>query len=364
MIQAPNKWPKPLLWGIAFPLMYLNGWLTYHFIDGLQPLANYIITASLIAFLLDYPIRLLVKMGVPRILAIGLVLLLSVAGLSFLGITLVPLITKQFDDLLSSIPTWIESGKVQIQQWEAWAETLPFPLDLDNLADDTLGRLSSQLKTLSSKLVSLVVSTVGGLFNSILIGILTVLLVIFGGQVVDGLFSWIPKHWRQPLQRSLQGTFQSYFAGQGILALILSGALTIAFLVLDVPYGLLFGLAIGLTTLIPYASAVSTTLISALLGFQDPGLALKVLVVAVTIGQINDNVVAPRLLGTMTGLNPFWLVVALLLGGKYGGFLGLLLAVPVASFIKNTVDAVRSGQLAMIDSESERAESPLYSEQT
>jgi predicted PurR-regulated permease PerM len=61
---------------------------------------------------------------------------------------------------------------------------------------------------------------------------------------------------------------------------------------------------------------------------------LKVLGVAIVLGQINDNLVAPRLMGGITGLNPAVIILVLLIGSKFGGFLGLLLAVPTASFIK------------------------------
>ncbi|EDX77109.1 hypothetical protein MC7420_246 [Coleofasciculus chthonoplastes PCC 7420] len=60
------------------------------------------------------------------------------------------------------------------------------------------------------------------------------------------------------------------------------------------------------------------------------------LVVAIIIEQIIENVIAPRLLGGFTGLNPVWLLVSLLIGAKIGGVVGLLIAVPMAGFIKST----------------------------
>ena len=71
-------------------------------------------------------------------------------------------------------------------------------------------------------------------------------------------------------------------------------------------------------------------------------MGLEVLALAIIVGQINDNVVAPRLTGEMTGLNPVWLILALLMGGKLAGILGLLIAVPFASVIKKSADQMRS----------------------
>ncbi|MEO0928396.1 MAG: AI-2E family transporter, partial [Cyanobacteria bacterium J06643_13] len=61
---------------------------------------------------------------------------------------------------------------------------------------------------------------------------------------------------------------------------------------------------------------------------------LKVLAIAFVIEQIVESVIAPRLLGEFTGLNPVLVLVSLLVGAQLGGFLGLILAVPIASFIK------------------------------
>ena len=86
---------------------------------------------------------------------------------------------------------------------------------------------------------------------------------------------------------------------------------------------------------------------------QNLGLGLEVLVAVIIVGQINDNVVAPRMIGEMTGLNPVWLILALLIGGKLAGILGLLIAVPFASVIKKSVDQIRKiradGELASIN---------------
>lgn len=62
----------------------------------------------------------------------------------------------------------------------------------------------------------------------------------------------------------------------------------------------------------------------------------------IILGQINENVVAPRLIGGMTGVNPAVVLISVLLGAKVAGFLGLLLAVPTASFIKRIGDMVHS----------------------
>jgi predicted PurR-regulated permease PerM len=79
-----------------------------------------------------------------------------------------------------------------------------------------------------------------------------------------------------------------------------------------------------------------------LLILKDFWLGLKVLTAAIIVGQINDNVIAPRLVGGMIGLNPVWIILSLLVGGKLAGVLGLLIAIPLASVIKNAADVLRT----------------------
>lgn len=141
-------------------------------------------------------------------------------------------------------------------------------------------------------------------------------------------------------------TFRGYFGGQVILALILSAAQIVVFTLLGIPYGVLFAVAIGFTTLIPYASAITIVLVSLLLGLEDLRTALEVLAAAITVGQVVDQVIQPRLMGQIVGLQPAWLLLSLPVGARvgsllgFGDLLGLLLAVPVASCLKAFLDEV------------------------
>jgi predicted PurR-regulated permease PerM len=72
------------------------------------------------------------------------------------------------------------------------------------------------------------------------------------------------------------------------------------------------------------------------------GQALQLLAVALIIQQIVENGIAPRVLGSVTGLNPFWVLISLLTGARIGGLLGVVVAVPMAVMIKEAIAAVRS----------------------
>jgi len=76
--------------------------------------------------------------------------------------------------------------------------------------------------------------------------------------------------------------------------------------------------AIGFTTLVPYASAVTIVLVSVLLALDNPRTALEVLAAAISVGQVVDQVIQPRLMGSIVGLQPAWLLVCLPIGARVG----------------------------------------------
>jgi predicted PurR-regulated permease PerM len=110
------------------------------------------------------------------------------------------------------------------------------------------------------------------------------------------------------------------------------------FLLFQVPFGLLFGLGVGILSLIPFGDVFSLIVITLIIATHDFWLAVKVLAVAVIIDQLIDQAIAPRLLGSFTGLRPIWVLISLLVGTYIGGVLGLIIAVPVAGLIKDVAD--------------------------
>lgn len=345
MALSPLEWLKRLpLWlrvWLVFPLTFLNGWLLLLLFNYFQPLTSLLVAAVILAFLLNFPIEFLQKQGMPKGWSIGIVLVATLLLVGFLGVTLVPLIVEQLSGLVASLPELIESGTQQLQALQQWAIAQRLPISLGGVTEQAIARLSSLLQAVSSQLLNVILSAINSLVNIFLLFVLTIFMVFNGKNAWKGIFSWLPSSWSSPLQESVQQTFQDYFVAQASLAGILSTAQTIIFLILGVPYAVLFGISIGLTTLVPYASGITIILVSGLVALQDFSLGLRVLIAAIVVGQVNDNVLAPRLVAGSIGLNPIWLIVALFVGSKIAGVLGLLVAVPIASVIKQTADAMR-----------------------
>lgn len=344
MVSLSNL-PKWAIAALAFPLICLNGWLLYRVGGLLAPIPSIVVTASLVAFLLDYPIDWLENRGLARSLAVALVVLLAAVVTAILVVFLGPQLWQQLNDLAERLPGWIDKAKTQLLLLEERSIFQNLPINLDQLTVQAANQLSSALQATTSQAISVTLSTLDSAVNLLITAVLAILLVINGDSLWNGTLSWFPPPWQAQIRNALRPSFQGYFSGQATLALILAGAQSTALILLNVPFGLLFGLVIGLVSVIPFGGTVAVVGISSLLAFQDIWLALKVLAVAIVLGQINDNLVAPRLMGGITGLNPAIIILALLTGAKFAGFLGLLLAVPTASFIKKIADVIHEQDL-------------------
>lgn len=358
-MQSASKLPRWLVVGVAFPLIVLNGWLGLLVFRYFQTLIGVFVVATILAFLLDYPVRFLQQRGIERDRAVLWVFLLTLLILVTLGITLAPLLIEQINGLISRLPSWFDSAKQQLQSFRDWAEDRNLPINLVSLATQLIGRLSSQLRLLTGQSLRLVLDTLGSAVSVVVTVVLTFYLLLHGERLWDGIFQWFRPSVGFLVRQSLRQNFHNYFIGQATLATVLGVSMTIAFTVLKVPFSLLFGLVLGFMALIPFGGATGISIVTTLMALQNFWLGLKVLVVATLIDQAIGNFVAPRILAEVIGLNPVWVLLSLLVGAKVGGLLGLLIAVPLAGFIKSTADNLRAGKFNQEPPETESLPAPL-----
>jgi predicted PurR-regulated permease PerM len=346
MIETLNKLPRWFSVGLTFPLIFLNGWLLLLLGRQLQPLVSILITATVISFLLDYPIRFLTTLKVNRGLAAGLVILVFFMLLSTLAIFLVPLILAQANELLVRLPEWIKSGQQQLQTLQTWTIAQQLPIDFSGTFNQLIEKLTGVLRSLTTQLFSLVFGAIGSIVNIFLTLIFSIFLVIRGSFLWNGLLGWLPPKWNTQVRDLLPRNFERFIVGQVTLATILGVSQITAMLILEVPFAQLFGFGIGIASLIPLGGSSTIITISLLIALQNFWLGVKVLLVAVAVIQIVENVLGPRIVGELTGLNPVWMLISLDIGFKLNGVLGLFVAVPIAGFIKGTFDTIRGVDVA------------------
>ncbi len=330
MMQAFNQLPRWLVWEIAIPLTILNGWLLYKVFLTFQTPLTILITATLLSFLLNYPVEQLEKRGLGRGASIGLILMGAIALVSTLGLMLVPVLLAQLGDLANRLPGWLESGSQQFQTLDTWLIAKHIPLDITALVERLAQILPDELVQLPDQALEILLGIADRLVEVMITGVLTLYLLLYGDAFWQGLLGWLPQDISTSVQLAFQEQFRNYFVGQATIALIMGLVLTGLFFLFKIPYWLVFGVGIGLLTLIPFGDVVGIVAAAIVVSFSSIVLGAEVIAIAFLADQTVDQFLAPKIFGNLVGLNPIWILIALLLGVQAGGFLGLILAVPLA----------------------------------
>jgi predicted PurR-regulated permease PerM len=164
----------------------------------------------------SYQIVFLEKRGLPRALAIGLVLVIAVALVGAVSFGLLPIVFRQLEEFINRLPAWLTAAQQQITNLSMLPIFPDIPVELTNLTAGLSDRVTQTLQLASRKAIFLALDTINSALNLLLILVLTILLVFSGESLWNGLWSWLPAPWNDQIQDSLKQSFQSYFAGQAL----------------------------------------------------------------------------------------------------------------------------------------------------
>jgi predicted PurR-regulated permease PerM len=337
--------PPWLRLGLALPLLVLNLWVLRQLLLPLAPFPALFLTAALFAFLLDIPARWLMGRGTPRPLALLLVLGLSLSLVATAAFWLVPRLVEQLADLVAALPGWLAEGETLLQNLQEWATQRGLPTDFGDLSSELLSRTSKLATQLSQRLLSLLGATLSITINSLIVLVLAVFLLLGGERISLGLAEWLPPRGAAPGGQHalphLPGLFRRSGGAGPDPQHRPDGPVH--------PAGDPLWRAVRRGDRLHHPDSLRQRPHDCggerVAGPEDPRTGLEVLVSAITVGQVVDQVIQPRLMGSIVGLQPAWLVISLPIGARLGALLGLgellglLLAVPAASCTKTFLDA-------------------------
>lgn len=344
-----NQLPRWFVIALAIPLVVLDGWALLITLDYLQSILSALVIAAILSFLLNYPVQWLQRWGMQRPYAVGLILLVAIAALTTLTVTLVPLILAQVEEFVRQLPALLNTLSQELQAFQQWAAAHRLPINVTRLINRFSKAAPDELETVSVQIPGLVLNAADSLINAVVIVALTLYLLLHGQAFWQGIFRWLPQSLGQEISRSLQHNFRNYFVGQATVAVIEGTVLSILFFILQLPLFLLSGVGIGILVLIPFFDLLGVLTVSFLAGLSNVWLGLTVFAVCLVVDQIIDNAVSPRILGELVGLNPVWIILALLIGAKVAGVVGIFLAIPLASTIQELVDVLYPAQRQALD---------------
>jgi predicted PurR-regulated permease PerM len=301
------------------------------------------VLGALIAYLLDPLADRLETVGVPRSLAAVLLVLAMLALIVAFFLLLYPLILAQFSILISLVPQYIRALSELIQESLLWLEERLGP----EFVDQRLRQLAlSQVNTMLAWLTGTIATVVGGgvqLFNVLMVVVVTPIVAFYllrdWPRMVASIESWVPRRYVgtvREIAREIDRILSAWVRGQALVCLIFAVFYAVALTAAGLQLGLIVGLTAGLISFIPYVGTLTGFVISvgmAMAQFTDWRDVLLIAGIFVFGNIIEGYVIYPRLLGERVELHAVWILFALFAGGAVLGFIGVLLAVPIAAAI-------------------------------
>lgn len=134
----------------------------------------------------------------------------------------------------------------------------------------------------------------------------------------------------------INNTFSNYIRGQLLDACIVGILSAVALAIIGIDYAIVIGIISGICNMIPYVGPVVGTVLAAVMGLLSgqPIMILWAVIAMIVVQQIDNNLIAPKIVGDSVGLHPVFTMLAILIGGNIGGLIGMLVAVPVTASIK------------------------------
>jgi len=322
--------------------------LLFVFLYMLRDLVLVLLTAVVIASSVEPATRWLGRYKIPRIPAVLLIYLL-VAGI-FVGLLylFIPPILNETSSLVSSAPKYLESIKIYSP--------------INNLgisgADNFVGGISNSLslKDLVNGIQDAAASFSGGAFQTVSLifgGVFSFILIIiisfYFSVQKNGIENFLQiitpvKHERYiiNLWRRTQTKIGKWMQGQLLLGVLIGILVYLGLTVLGVEYALILALLAAIAELIPVFGPILAAVPAVILGFTD-SVALGFMVIGfyVIIQQFENHLIYPLVVRKVVGVPPLLVILALIIGAKLAGFLGIILSVPIAAAIMEFTDDVQ-----------------------
>jgi predicted PurR-regulated permease PerM len=320
-----------LYWAVLCAVFLLLLW-------GLGQVLLPFIVGGAIAYILDPLADRLEARGFSRIWATIVIFALAILVAVLALVLVLPMLISQIIALVQAAPELYDTARVQI------VERFPSVINEDSAARqmiaDILASARAQVGNVASSILTSAGSALSGIVILVISPVVAFYLLLDWDRMVARIDDLLPRD-HAPVIRQLaaqmDATLASFVRGQGTVCLILGAFYAIALMAVGLQFGLVVGLLAGLISFIPYIGALFGGVLAiglALFQFWGEWYWIAAVAGIFMIGQaVEGNVLTPNLVGGSVGLHPVWLLFALAAFGSVFGFVGMLIAVPVAAII-------------------------------
>lgn len=318
-------------WGIAAVLFVVTLWWLG---DVILPF----VLGAAVAYFLDPIADRLESLGASRALATAVITLAAILLFVVLALLVIPTLVNQAVALVDTAPRLFQDLQSFLN------DRFPTMLEEGSTLRNSLTAIGQAIQSKGGQVLETALTSVGSLLNIIMLFVIVPVVAFYllydWDRMVAEIDSLLPRD-HAPTVRKLASdidrTLASFIRGMGTVCLILGSYYAIALMLVGLQFGLVVGAFAGLITFIPYVGALVGGALAiglALFQFWGDWVSIGLVVGIFVIGQvIEGNVLTPNLVGSSVGLHPVWLIFALSVFGSLFGFVGMLVAVPVAAAI-------------------------------
>ncbi|HMF68200.1 MAG TPA: AI-2E family transporter [Phyllobacterium sp.] len=301
------------------------------------------VAGLVLAYFLDPVADHLQRLGLSRLLATIVILVLFVVTFALLLIILVPVLASQMSDFIVRLPSYVSRLQELVANRDSqWlkdfigVDASVIRNSLDSLLQQGAGFLTTLLQSIWSSGKTLI--DVVALF--VVTPVVAFYMLLDWDRMVTEIDKLVPRehvHTVRAIARDMNKAIAGFVRGQGTVCLLLGIIYAVGLTVTGLNFGLLIGLFAGLISFIPYVGSLVGLLVAlgvALVQFWPDYINVLYVAIAFGIGQfIEGNILQPKLVGSSVGLHPVWLMFALFAFGSLLGFTGMLIAVPTAAAV-------------------------------
>lgn len=318
-------------WGIVAAVFFAVLWFMG---DVFLPF----LVGGAIAYFMDPIADRLERLGLSRTAATSVISIMALVVFILLILAVIPLLVQQLTQLINTAPEIFRKLQTFL------TEHFPHLLDEGSVVRQTLGSFGETIKAKGGTFAQGILSSALGVINAVVfivvVPVVAFYLLLDWDNIVAKIDGWLPRDHQatiRQLARDIDKVLAGFVRGQVSVCLILGTFYSVALMLAGLQFGLIVGAIAGAITFIPYVGAMiggALALGLALFQFWGDWVAIGIIAGIFALGQfLEGNVITPKLVGNSVGLHPVWLLFALSAFGSLFGFVGMLVAVPIAAAI-------------------------------
>jgi putative permease len=335
-----ERFSDPQAITLMFILLVVTGLI--YFAGGLlAPL----LVALVLAFLLEWPVAQMLRVGINRTTAASLVLVLFIGIMLLITFGLVPSIWRQGVALATELPSMLDKGAKMVQALVDQYPQFVNPDQLSIMTNELKKMLDTQhLLDFGRQLLGYSASLLVLMVYAILVPLLVFFFLKDKDELLKDSKRFFPsnRELARKVWYEMDHQIFNYIRGK-VIEIILVGLVSYVFFALmDLRYAVLLGVLTGLSVLIPYVGATLVTLPIALVAFFQWGVSPEFGYLMLGYGIIqalDGNVLVPVLFSGAVNLHPVVIIAAVLIFGGLWGVWGVFFAIPLASLVKAVINA-------------------------